>query len=478
MKKTAAFHTLGCKVNAYETEAMKQSLLRAGYEILPFTEKADVYVINTCSVTNIADRKSRQMLHRARALNPDAVVVAAGCYAQGAAELLRSDETVDLILGNEEKNDLAGALERWFRNTGDAGPAGPDDGAAASGGAAVFGGTADGRGTGRHLARVEAGDIASVRRYDTAGADTMPDYTRAFLKIQDGCNQFCSYCVIPFVRGRCRSRLPEDIRREAAAFAEKGYRELVLTGIHLSSYGRDLAETQDLLSVVQLLDKVPGVERIRIGSLEPEIITEEFVRGLSACSHFCPHFHLSLQSGSDTVLGRMNRRYTAEQFLAGTELIRRVFPDAALTTDIIAGFPGETEEEFRETLKFAERVEFYEIHAFPYSRRAGTRAAAMKGQLTRAEKAERTAALTALSHRQARAFREKRIGRTEEILTEDAVSIGGTSWLTGFTREYVRIALPEETCRKRGIGKNALVRGTVTGFLGEDLLRMELREGG
>ena len=440
--RSVAFHTLGCKVNAYETEAMREALVRAGYAVRSFEEPADVYVINTCSVTNIADRKSRQMLHRARTMNPEAVIVATGCYAQAAGEKLKDDLSVDIILGNHEKRDIAAVLERWFA----------DD--------------ADARET---IAAV--GDIGAVRCYDDMAAETMTEHTRAFLKIQDGCNQFCSYCIIPYVRGRVRSRGAEEILSEAEQFAAKGCRELVLTGIHIASYGKDFGPevpVRDLAGVIRMLDGVTGIDRVRAGSLEPKIVTEEFVQMLSGLRTFCPHFHLSLQSGSDTVLKRMNRHYTTEEYLKGVELIRKYFPEAAVTTDIICGFPGETEEEFRETLAFAEKVGFYEIHIFPYSVRQGTRAASMPGQLTKAEKAERVRRLSEIEARQSREFRERRIGREEEILTEETASIGGREWIVGNTREYVKIALPAECA-----GPNTLVRGKVKGFLDEEILEME-----
>ena len=440
--RSVAFHTLGCKVNAYETEAMREALVRAGYAVRSFEEPADVYVINTCSVTNIADRKSRQMLHRARTMNPEAVIVAAGCYAQAAGEKLKDDLSVDIILGNHEKRDIAAVLERWFA----------DD--------------ADARET---IAAV--GDIGAVCCYDDMAAETMTEHTRAFLKIQDGCNQFCSYCIIPYVRGRVRSRRAEEILAEAERFAAKGCRELVLTGIHLASYGKDLGEdvpVRALGGVIRMLDGAAGIDRVRVGSLEPKIITEEFVQMLSGLRTFCPHFHLSLQSGSDTVLKRMNRHYTTEEYLRGVELIRKYFPEAAVTTDIICGFPGETEEEFRETLDFAEKVGFYEIHIFPYSVRQGTRAASMPGQLTRTEKAERVRRLSEIAALKSREFRERRIGREEEILTEETAVIGGREWIVGNTREDVKLALPAECA-----GPNVLVRGKVKGFLDGEILEME-----
>ena len=341
--RTAAFHTLGCKVNAYETEAMEQALLAAGYELRSFEEAADVYIINTCSVTNIADRKSRQMLHRAKSLNPGAVVVAAGCYAQAAAESLKEDGSVDLVLGNQEKKDLVRILEAYFSE--EAAPA------------------------------VHVGDMREAKRYEDLSANRSEEHTRAFLKVQDGCNQYCSYCIIPFLRGNIRSRRPGEVRREAERLAANGVRELVLTGIHLSSYGRDFknAEERDdfgdgaanLLELLTLLDSVEGIERLRIGSLEPKIATPEFAAGLSKLKNFCPHFHLSLQSGSNATLKRMNRRYTAEEFREGVRALRAVFPDAAMTTDVIVGFPGESEEEFAESFAFISEIAFYETHIFP-----------------------------------------------------------------------------------------------------------------
>jgi len=499
--KSVAFHTLGCKVNAYETEAMQKELADAGYEIRSFGDTADVYVVNTCSVTNIADRKSRQMLHRAKALNPDAVVVAAGCYAQGAKDTLKEDLAVDIILGNHEKRDIARVLAEYF----------------------------DGGST------PEVAEIGGVRDYDEFSTGGSTDHTRAFLKIQDGCNQFCSYCIIPYVRGRVRSRRPEEILLEAERFAEKGYREIVLTGIHLSSYGIDFRAPADaaddaprggdylgadgvadafsgiaggtvlpgtgadafsgsageavlpgtgageivlpgagrngirgLGGVLRMLDHVPGIERIRIGSLEPRLITDGFVEMLSGLSHICPHFHLSLQSGSDSVLKRMNRHYTTEEYARGVERLRAAFPDAALTTDVICGFPGETEEEFAESCAFVRETGFYEMHIFPYSVRKGTRAAAMPGQVTKAVKAERAARLAVLEREMSREFRERRIGCGDQILTEDIITAGGKEWLAGNTKEYVKVGIDPSLS-----AGNRLVKGTITGFLTDGIMKMD-----
>lgn len=454
--KRAAFHTLGCKVNSYETENMQKALMAAGYEICSFEEKADVYIINTCTVTNVADRKSRQMIRRARSMNEKAIVVAAGCYAQASGEKLKEEIPVDLILGNREKQQIAAVLERYLEKTGEF----------SRSGAQPAEGVLDSCQTG-------AGGAALSPALNHIPAASGREHTRAFLKIQDGCNQFCSYCIIPFVRGRVRSRGRSDIRREAEQFAAQGFRELVLTGIHLSSYGSDPGASGDLGQVIASLDDLPGIERIRVGSLEPLIITEEFVRGLQALRHFCPHFHLSLQSGSDAVLKRMNRHYSAETYRRGVDMIRRVFPEAAITTDVIVGFPGETEQEFSESEAFIRELNFYETHIFPYSRREGTRAAAMPDQRTRAEKAERASRLSELNRQRIREFLERRIGRSEEILTEEWVERGGARYLVGNTREYVKIAIPEQRFGESRIRENCLVSGRVGGFLEDGILLME-----
>lgn len=435
--RRAAFHTLGCKVNSYETEAMQKALCDAGYEICSFEEKADVYIINTCTVTNMADRKSRQMIHRARSRSASAIVVAAGCYAEAAGARLKEDIAVDILIGNKEKRRIAEILEHYFEKTG-------------------------------------AECKALNEENDLFGA-TKPfgGHTRAFLKIQDGCNQFCSYCIIPNVRGRIHSERLEDIQKEAERFALNGFRELVLTGIHLSSYGKDLGEGTDLGTVLETLDKIPGVERIRVGSLEPLIITEDFVERLKRLSHFCPHFHLSLQSGSDAVLKRMNRHYSADEYRKGVETIRRAFPEAAITTDVIVGFPGETEEEFLESRTFIREMRFYETHIFPYSRREGTRAADMPEQRTRAEKARRASELSLLNRQRIREFLTARIGTEQEILTEEFVEFSGESYLVGSAMEYVKIGIPMSFCERKNIQSNCLVRGRAGTFLGEDMLIMD-----
>lgn len=445
--RTAAFHTLGCKVNAYETEAMEQALLQAGYELRSFEEAADVYIINTCSVTNIADRKSRQMLHRAKTLNPGAVVVAAGCYAQAAAESLKEDGSVDLVLGNQEKKDLVRILEAYFAD--------------------------------KLEAPFAVGDMREATQYEDLAANRSEGHTRAFLKVQDGCNQYCSYCIIPFLRGNIRSRRPGDVRREAERLAASGVRELVLTGIHLSSYGRDFknaAEREDfgdgaanLLELLTLLDGVEGIERLRIGSLEPKIATPVFAAGLASLRHFCPHFHLSLQSGSNATLRRMGRRYTAEEFRAGVQALRTVFPDAAMTTDVIVGFPGESEEEFSESFSFIEEIRFYETHIFPYSKREGTRAAAMPEQVPGAVKKRRAARLQALNLGRQREFRTSRLGTAQEMLSEETVTIDGQAYLIGNSREYVKLAAPLSALGG-DCAVNCLYRGTAEKFLNSEIL--------
>ena len=372
--RKAAFHNLGCKVNSYETEAMQQLLEDAGYEIVPFREGADVYIINTCSVTNVADRKSRQMLHRAKKMNPSAAVVAVGCYVQAAGAELKKDEAVDLIVGNNQKKDLVQILDDYF---------------------------ADHENSGEIL------DIGHSQEYEELHIRRIADHTRAFIKVQDGCNQFCSYCIIPYTRGRVRSRRPEDIEHEVRGIAEAGYKEIVLTGIHLSSYGVDFKDEQqeNLLTLIKRLDQIPGIERLRLGSLEPRIVTREFAKELARLRTICPHFHLSLQSGCDATLKRMNRRYNAAEYQACCEILREEFDNPAITTDVIVGFPGETEEEFAETERFLKTIHFYEMHIFKYSRRAGTRAADMPDQVSEGTKSVRSDILLALEKQQSLEYR-------------------------------------------------------------------------
>ena len=433
--RKAALHNLGCKVNSYETEAMQQMLEAAGYEIVPFREGADVYVINTCSVTNIADRKSRQMLHKAKKMNPDAVVVAAGCYVQAAGEELKKDEAIDLIIGNNKKTDLIQILEEHFSRMGEQGKQEKED----------------------YII-----DIGSTTEYEQLSIDRIADHTRAFIKIQDGCNQFCSYCIIPYTRGRVRSREAEDVIREVETLVKGGSQEIVLTGIHLSSYGVDFPEEkkEDLLGLIVKLDQIPGLKRIRLGSLEPRIITEEFARTLAGLRTICPHFHLSLQSGCDDTLKRMNRHYTTEDYKKRCDILRQYFDNPAITTDVIVGFPGETEEEFEQTREFLQEIRFYEMHVFKYSKRAGTRAAVMENQIPESVKAERSDCLLALDARMSHAYRKSFQGKEKEVLMEEKITIDGIDYLVGHTKEYLKAAIPYDETRK-GI--------MVTGVMGEFL---------
>lgn len=433
INKKAALHNLGCKVNAYETEAMQQILENAGYEIVPFTEYADVYVVNTCSVTNMADRKSRQMLHKAKKMNPDAIVVGAGCYVQTKEAEALLDDTVDIVIGNNKKHELLSMLEAYENDHG------------------------------------KCGNVIDInhekQEYEEMFLERTAEHTRAFIKVQDGCNQFCSYCIIPYTRGRVRSRRPEDVEEEVRTLAEKGYQEIVLTGIHLSSYGTDFKEEpQDLLELTKRLHQIPGVKRIRFGSLEPRLITEEFVRELSAMEKICPHFHLSLQSGCDATLKRMNRHYTCEDYLYRCGILRKYFRDPAITTDVIVGFPGETDEEFAETKKFLETVHFYEMHVFKYSRRAGTRADRMPDQVPEPVKTKRSAELLALEKEMSKAYRASFLGRETEVLLEEPVEIGGARYMMGHTKEYVKAAVPEAG------GKNCFVRGVLKEFLTDEII--------
>lgn len=448
----AALHNLGCKVNAYETEAMQQQLEERGYEIVPFDQKADVYIINTCSVTNIADRKSRQMLHRAKKLNPEAVVVAAGCYVQVASDALKEDDSVDIIVGNNNKARLADILEEYMKDRqGDEG--------------------------GYVL------DIARAREYEELHVSRLGEHTRAFIKVQDGCNQFCSYCIIPYARGRVRSRKPEDVEAEVKGLVARGYREVVLTGIHLSSYGTEHMEgspvkggdwdSGPLWDLIERIHRVEGLERIRLGSLEPRIITREFAEKLAGLPEFCPHFHLSLQSGCDATLKRMNRHYTTEDYLRRCGILREIFDHPAITTDVIAGFPGETEEEFEETRRFLETVRFYEMHVFKYSKRQGTRAAVMEDQVSEQVKARRSDVLLELEKTMSREYRERFAGSRVSVLFEEAAEIGGKWYMMGHTPQYVRAALPLEDGMDREEFGGRIMELFASGLLNDEMLKVE-----
>ena len=419
MGKKATLHNLGCKVNAYETEAMQEMLEKAGYEIVPFKEGADVYVINTCTVTNIADRKSRQMLHRARKMNPDAVVVAAGCYVQ-AQDGKGQDPCIDIVLGNNHKKDLVRILDEYAAERASA---------------------------------AEIEDISRTREYESLHLTKPGDHTRAYIKVQDGCNQFCTYCIIPYARGRVRSRVMEDVLREVRELAEGGYKEVVLTGIHLSSYGIDFDRERHLLELIRAVHEVDGIERIRLGSLEPGIITEEFARELSRIPEICPHFHLSLQSGCDATLKRMNRRYTSAEYAEKCRILRKYFDDPALTTDVIVGFPGETEEEFGASYDFVDSIDFYETHIFKYSRRNGTKAAVMPDQVSEQVKAERSAAMIGLGERKRAAYEKQYVGREVEVLVEEDAVMDGRCVQVGHTKEYIKVALESNEDLKNRIVK-------------------------
>ena len=426
----AALHNLGCKVNAYETEAMQQILEEAGYEIVPFSEYADVYVINTCSVTNMADRKSRQMLHRAKKQNPDAIVVGAGCYVQTKEAQALVDESIDIVIGNNKKHELVPLLREYEAS---------------------------------HRKMACVADINHEKQaYEEVSLSRTAEHTRAFIKVQDGCNQFCTYCIIPFARGRVRSRELPDVLQEIRTLAKSGYREVVLTGIHLSSYGVDNGES--LLHLIEAVHELEGIERIRLGSLEPRIVTDAFAKRLSELPKICPHFHLSLQSGCDTVLSRMNRRYDTAEYEAGCALLRRYFEHPAITTDVIVGFPGETDEEFETTERYLERIHFYEMHIFQYSRREGTKAAAMPDQVPEAVKKERSEKLLALGHRMSEEFRRYYLGRQVTALLEEEFLYDGKRYYTGYTKEYVKVAVETEKDLS-----NTFVTGTLKTQLTEDV---------
>ncbi|MEW4412997.1 tRNA (N(6)-L-threonylcarbamoyladenosine(37)-C(2))-methylthiotransferase MtaB [Clostridium sp. AN503] len=448
--RTAALHNLGCKVNSYETEAMQQLLEEAGYVIVPFSQKADVYIINTCSVTNMADKKSRQMLHRAKKQNPDAVVVAAGCYVQAAAEELKKDLSVDVIIGNNKKQDLVPILESYFQEL---------DGRGAGGGSAVDGRPAEDR---DHVI-----DISKTHEYESLSIRKISDHTRAFLKVQDGCNQFCSYCIIPYTRGRVRSRRPEDVEAEVRTLVAGGYQEVVLTGIHLSSYGVDFPvdQAEDLLGLIKRLHAVEGLKRIRLGSLEPRIITAEFAGELAAMEKICPHFHLSLQSGCDATLKRMNRHYDTRDYEERCKILRRAFDNPAITTDVIVGFPGETEEEFEQTREFLERIRFYEMHIFKYSRRAGTRADSMPDQVPESVKSIRSDVLLELEKQMSEDYRRSLVGKDKTVLLEEKITLDGTDYMIGHTKEYVKAVVPY----RDGL-KNTIAEGTLAGMATDEIL--------
>lgn len=441
-KGYVAFLTLGCKVNTYETNAMKLLFKEAGYTVVDFSEKADIYIVNTCSVTNMADRKSRQMLHKAKKQNPDAVIVAAGCYVQAAKDLLKQDETVDVIIGNSQKHHIVEMIEEYLAD---------------------------------HSHHSFIVDVSNNPPYETMHIEDAGDRTRAFIKIQDGCNQFCSYCIIPYARGRVRSRKEEDILSEVALLISNGYKEIVLNGIHLSSYGADeqnkdfiKLEGKPLLRIIEKINAIDGVERIRLGSLEPRIITEEFVSTLRTYEKVCPHFHLSLQSGCDDTLKRMNRKYTTSEFLAGCDILRKYYKNPAITTDVIVGFPGETEEEFSITKEFLAKVEFAQMHIFKFSVRKGTRAEQMTPKIPEQTKNDRSNALLQLNKQMQTAYHKHFYQKKEAILFEEYTTINGTDYTIGHNERYVKVAVPKEEISDTWL--NQIIPVTVEKNLTDDIL--------
>lgn len=440
--KNVAFHNLGCKVNSYELDVVQQNFADKGYKIVPFDQMADIYIINTCTVTNIADRKSRQMLHQAKKRNPDALVVALGCYVQTDEETVRLDPCIDLAIGNNKKKDTVKIVEAYLENR--------------QGGS-----------------KINVLDINRTNEFERMELKQTGGHTRAYIKIQDGCNQFCTYCIIPFARGRVRSRRPEEIDREIRGLVAAGYQEFVITGIHISSYGVDFEKgSSALLELIAQIHEIEGVKRIRLGSLEPRIVTEEFAKTLAGLPHICPHFHLSLQSGCDETLRRMNRRYTTEEYQEGVAMLRTYFDNPAITTDVIVGFPGETEEEFAMTRAYLEKIGFFEMHIFPYSPRKGTVAAKMKEQVDGETKKERSRCLLELEKKQSYGYRRQFVGKEEEVLFEETKEMDGQLYLVGHTTRYVKTAKKvsgQDAVRAEG----QILRGRIAGMLGEEMLLME-----
>ena len=448
MKKTVAFCTLGCKVNQYETDAMRGSFEAEGYEVKEFSQEASVYVINTCTVTNMADRKSRQMMHRAKKKNPDGIIVAVGCYVQAAKEQLEEDTLIDLVIGNNMKSQVVQIVEQYIQDN-------------------------------RHTEDRDAyvADIAHSHEYETMHIEMVSEHTRAYIKIQDGCNQFCSYCIIPYARGRVRSRKMEDILQEVRNLTANGYKEIVLTGIHISSYGLDFEHTADeqedygpfknsaLIDLIEALSGIEGLERIRLGSLEPRIITENFVRRLCKVPQICPLFHLSLQSGCDETLKRMNRHYTTALYLEKCGILRQYFDRPALTTDVIVGFPGETEEEFAQTERFLETVHFSDMHIFKYSKRRGTKAADMPNQIDPQIQSVRSEKLIALGERMKDDFLEACKDQEQIVLIEEETEIDGTKYMTGHSKNYIRCAFEMD-----GLVPNMVIKGTINSKLNEEFV--------
>lgn len=413
--KSVAFLSLGCKVNAYETESIKEMFKNAGYEIRQFNEAADIYIVNTCTVTNIADRKSRQMLHRAKKRNPEAVVVAVGCYVQAPQSKLEDDDLVDILVGTRGKSSVLDLVEEYIRSNKER----------------DF----------KHSV-VKEGEENKDWSYDSGEVNAAGGKTRANIKIQDGCDQFCTYCIIPFVRGRIRSRDLESIIEETERLARAGYKEMVLTGIHIGSYGRDIDGESRMLALLTKLNEVEGDFRIRLGSVEPRLITEEFLQGLVKLKKVCPHFHLSLQSGSTTVLKRMNRHYSADEYLTSVNLLKKYYDRPGITTDIIVGFPGESDEEFEETAAFVKEVGFLKVHVFPYSKRDGTYAAKMSEQVAPEIKKKREDRLIAICEEVAKEYLYSFNGDSERVLLEEEIK-GREDYILGHTDRYIEVAVPK-----------------------------------
>lgn len=469
--KSVALHNLGCKVNGYEMDVMQQMLQEKGYQIVTFDNIADIYIINTCTVTNIADRKSRQMIHRAKKRNPKAVVVAAGCYVQTGREEALKDSGIDLAVGNNRKKDLISILEEFL-----AGRAGEEEKKEEEEKTHKEKNADNKDGNKKTLYGKSIIDINNTNEYESMMLTHTTEHTRAFIKIQDGCNQFCSYCIIPYARGRVRSRSQKEILKEVKGLSEAGCREVVLTGIHLSSYGMDFDGIgnipqgspfpgERLLTLIEEINRLEGISRIRLGSLEPRIITEAFAEKLSSMEKICPHFHLSLQSGSDTVLARMNRKYTSGEYYEKVCILRKYFENPAVTTDVIVGFPGESEEEYRQTAAFLEKTGFYEMHIFKYSMRKNTAAAAMENQVPDEIKARRSDELIKLADKLSAAYREKFLHKETAVLFEEEKVIGNKKYQIGHSREYIKAAAESE---ENLSGK--ILKGKFSDFLQPDIL--------
>lgn len=426
--KKVAFCTLGCKVNQYETNAMEQKFLQAGYQIKNFNEKADIYIINTCTVTNMSDKKSRQMIRKAKQLNKNAIVVAVGCYVQTAKEELENIKELDLILGNNEKKDIVQYVEKHQNG----------------------------------IMQIKYNDVLHQDEYDEYGFVTHIEQTRAIVKVQDGCDRFCSYCAIPYARGKVRSRKLENIIEEVTKLAQNGIKEVVITGIHIASYGKDFNENIRLIDVLEKINEIDGIQRIRLGSLEPMLINEDFLNRLSKLNKICHHFHLSLQSGCDETLKRMNRRYTTDEFRNVVNLLRNTYDDVILTTDIIVGFPGETEEEFGKTYEFLKEIKFYKMHVFKYSKRSGTKATTMPNQIKPEMQEKRSKSLIELSDINQKEYNKEYIGKTLEVLFEEQ----NGEYIKGHTQNYIVVNAKGNIVSLN----NEIINVKIVKMLGDELL--------